>query len=138
MKQTNMFFARVAGLMTSAVSSKVNANEIFVEQLPMPAKTFVLKYFPHKTIAYAEMNIDSMGAAYTINLNDGTEIDFNVFGDWKSVNCHLEAVPQTLVSEPMAQKVKNLFGDVEIVNLTKTDDGYEAILSNAISMRFVA
>jgi hypothetical protein len=38
----------------------------------------------------------------------------------------------------MAQKVKNLFGDVEIVNLTKTDDGYEAILSNAISMRFVA
>mgnify|MGYP000528623840 CR=1 FL=1 len=72
-------------------------KEIGYAELPALAQQFVKQYFPTATYSRVEKEKDNGNWEYEATLNDGTKIDFNNKGEWKSVKsetasallCHL-------------------------------------------------
>ena len=60
------------------------ARDIIVpaSELPRNAQDFISKNFKTAQIALVKKDIDS----YDVTLNDGTEIDFIITGEWKEVD----------------------------------------------------
>ena len=56
------------------------------EKVPPRSKAFIDKYFPQSTVVLVEMDDDDDdGKEYSVLLNDGTKVEFDLQGDWKRV-----------------------------------------------------
>ncbi|ECR5254296.1 hypothetical protein F1K64_09650, partial [Campylobacter jejuni] len=62
-------------------------------ELPNNAKEFISKNFKTAQIGLVKKDIDS----YDVILNDGTEIDFMINGEWKEVDGKYKALPHTIL-----------------------------------------
>ena len=103
-----------------------------VEQLPAAAKTFVQEHFAGQKIIYAEVD----GRKFEVRLGDGTKIEFDKKGTWDKVDCQMNAVPEALIPDSIAQYVSGTFPNDVIVKIDKERYGYEIELSNDIDMKF--
>ncbi|EFP3668554.1 hypothetical protein HPW99_001648, partial [Campylobacter jejuni] len=66
-------------------------------ELPNNAKEFISKNFKTAQIGLVKKDIDS----YDVILNDGTEIDFMINGEWKEVDGKYKALPHTILPNVM-------------------------------------
>ena len=136
MKKMKIAVFALIGLMTKSIACKANDKMVFAENLPTDAKVFVQHNFPRLSVAYAEMRATRQGTVYEVSLNDGTEVVFSQNGAWGMSDCKLEAVPASLMPASLSSFVRSQFTDAKVVRLYKIDSGYEAALSNGISLKF--
>jgi len=113
-----------------------NEKLITFAQLPAAAQTIVQDNFDAGNIAYVKMENEFFGKEYEVQLNDGTEIDFEGNGSLKKVDCKLMAVPEALVPAPVLEYVKTMFPQAFVTEWGKDDWGWKAELNNKLELKF--
>ena len=107
------------------------------DKIPASSKAFIDKYFPESSVVLVEMdNDDDGGKEYSVCLNDGTKIEFDMQGNWKRVGRKKTGVPSTLVPPPIWEYAKTHYPEDVITKLSKKPYGYKIELSNDEDMRF--
>ena len=107
------------------------------DKVPASSKAFIDQYFPEMTVVLVEMDDDDDGGKeYSVYLNDGTKIEFDLQGEWKRVGRKKTGVPSTLVPSAIWEYVKTHYPEDVITKLSKKPYGYKIELSNDEDMRF--
>lgn len=76
---------------------------------------------------------------YEVVLTDGTQIEFNGDGEWKSVDTPNNLpIPQGMVPTAIARFVAEKHAGAYIVGIDKNKKGYEVELSNEVEIQFDA
>ncbi len=94
-------------------------------ELPNNAKEFISKNFKTAQIGLVKTDIDS----YDVILNDGTEIDFMINGEWKEVDGKYKALPHTILPNVM-KKVSATQPNAQILEVDKEINGYKFKFNN--------
>ena len=98
---------------------------------------FIDQYFPNSTVVLVEMDDDDdNGKEYSVLLNDGTKIEFDLQGEWKRVGRNKTGVPATLIPKPIIEYVKTNYPEDVITKLSKKPYGFKIELSNDEDVRF--
>ncbi|EGH0459498.1 PepSY-like domain-containing protein [Campylobacter coli] len=106
------------------------ARDIIVpaSELPRNAQDFISKNFKTAQIALVKKDIDS----YDVTLNDGTEIDFIITGEWKDVDGKYKALPNSILPNIMP-KISAL-SNAQIIEVSREINGYKFELSNQLKI----
>lgn len=98
--------------------------------LPENIKTFINTHFKAQ-IGLVEMDRKS----YEIYLTDGTELEFDIVGNWKEIESKITPIPFGVLPANLATIVQNLFPNTAIVELERKIHYYKIKLSNNIKLR---
>ncbi|MDE6394420.1 MAG: PepSY-like domain-containing protein, partial [Duncaniella sp.] len=79
---------------------------------------------------------DLVSTEYEVILSDGTEVDFNKDGAWKSIDRGQKAVPDALVLKPIRDYVAKAYPGQKIVDIEKDRKGYEITLTRGTELKF--
>lgn len=112
-----------------------NDRAIDFNQLPEKAQKFVKTYFPNFEISYAKQDVDFFHSEYELMLVDGTRLEFAGNGEWKDVECKVNAVPAAIVPKQIAEYVNKKYPDVKILKIER-DNNYDIELSNRLELTF--
>ncbi len=106
------------------------ARDIIVpaSELPRNAQDFISKNFKTAQIALVKKDIDS----YDVTLNDGTEIDFIITGEWKDVDGKYKALPNSILPNIMSKISAS--SNAQIIEVSKEINGYKFELSNQLKI----
>lgn len=99
-----------------------------VSELPKNAQDFIFKNFRTAQIALVKKDIDS----YDVTLNDGTEIDFIINGEWKDVDGKYKALPNTILPNIMPKISAS--SNAQIIEVSREINGYKFELSNQLKI----
>ena len=136
MKKSTIILTALICMMMQSVSVFAQDMCITNNELPSAIKTFVKQNFPNQVIDYVYIDTDLDDSAYEICLNNGIEIDFDLNGDWKMVDCNEMNVPSNILPITIERYVDTHFGGATVVKIEKEHNGYEVELSNGIEMKF--
>ncbi|ELS4803908.1 PepSY-like domain-containing protein, partial [Campylobacter coli] len=106
------------------------ARDIIVpaSELPRNAQDFISKNFKTAQIALVKKDIDS----YDVTLNDGTEIDFIITGEWKEVDGKYKALPNSILPNIMPKISAS--SNAQIIEVSREISGYKFELSNQLKI----
>ena len=106
------------------------ARDIIVpaSELPRNAQDFISKNFKTAQIALVKKDIDS----YDVTLNDGTEIDFIITGEWKDVDGKYKALPNSILPNIMPKIGAS--SNAQIIEVSREINGYKFELSNQLKI----
>ena len=124
MKRT--FLATVLSIVFAMVAVACHSSdekEIGYTELPVQAQQFVKQYFPSATYTYVEK--DNGKWEYEATLNDGTKIDFNNKGEWKSVDCKFSVLPSGIIPDVIAADIAKRYPSQQPYKIEKEMGGYE-------------
>ncbi|EDN2460537.1 hypothetical protein GHY87_07235 [Campylobacter coli] len=106
------------------------ARDIIVpaSELPRNAQDFISKNFKTAQIALVKKDIDS----YDVTLNDGTEIDLIITGEWKDVDGKYKALPNSILPNIMPKISAS--SNAQIIEVSREINGYKFELSNQLKI----
>ncbi|EDO9034298.1 hypothetical protein GMH52_07095 [Campylobacter coli] len=106
------------------------ARDIIVpaSELPRNAQDFISKNFKTAQIALVKKDIDS----YDVTLNDGTEIDFIITGEWKDVDGKYKDLPNSILPNIMPKISAS--SNAQIIEVSREINGYKFELSNQLKI----
>ncbi|EAH4472837.1 TPA: PepSY-like domain-containing protein [Campylobacter coli] len=106
------------------------ARDIIVpaSELPRNAQDFISKNFKTAQIALVKKDIDS----YDVTLNDGTEIEFIITGEWKDVDGKYKALPNSILPNIMPKISAS--SNAQIIEVSREINGYKFELSNQLKI----
>ena len=106
------------------------------EALPVQAQTFIDQYFPQSSIVLVDVEIDEGVKEYSVWLNDGTKIEFDMQGNWRRVGRNKTGVPASLIPDAINQYVRTHYPNDVVTKFSKKDYGYKLELSDDMDLRF--
>lgn len=101
-------------------------------QLPKNSQEFVDQHFTDLQIAHIIKDYDS----YDVKFTNGYDVEFNKKGEWKEVDCELDAVPAAIIPTNIADYVKTNFATSFIVRISKEYNHYDVELSTDLDLEF--
>lgn len=126
MKRT--FLATVLSIIFAMVAVACHSSdekEIGYTELPVQAQQFVKQYFPSATYSRVEKEKDNGKWEYGATLSDGTKIDFDNKGEWKSVDCKFSALPSGIIPDVIAADIAQRYPSQQPYKIEKEIGGYE-------------
>ncbi len=107
------------------------------EELPEKAQVFIDKHFANVDVLYAKAERD-MGVvtSYDVVMDRDVKLEFNRKGEWKSVNCHRNRVPNSVLPKRILDYVNNKFVKAYVVEIERNMMGYDVKLSNDLDLEF--
>jgi len=113
-------------------SSQIQNGPTSYDNLPSQAQQFITQHFP--TASIVSVVIDE--GRYEVWLNNGTEIEFTMQGEWKEVDCHMTQVPNSIIPAKILEYVTAHYPNNFIVKIEKDYDGYDIELNNGLDLDF--
>ena len=104
--------------------------------VPVQATAFIDQYFPESSVVLVEIENDEGTREYSVWLNDGTKIEFDMQGNWKRVGRKKTGVPSILIPDTIMQYVKTHYPNNVVTKFSKKEYGYKLELSDDIDLRF--
>jgi hypothetical protein len=104
--------------------------------VPVQATAFIDQYFPESSVVLVEIENDEGTREYSVWLNDGTKIEFDVQGNWKRVGRKKTGVPSMLIPDTIMQYVKTHYPNNVVTKFSKKEYGYKLELSDDMDLRF--
>lgn len=107
------------------------------EQLPAASQTFVTSHFAGIQVAYCLRDSHSFEA----RLADASEIEFNLDGSWKEVDCKYREIPASVIGilpATIPAYVQANFPKALITKVSVKFWGYEIELNNGLDVEFNA
>ena len=104
--------------------------------VPVQATAFIDQYFPESSVVLVEIENDEGTREYSVWLNDGTKIEFDMQGDWKRVGRKKTGVPSILIPDTIMQYVKTHYPNNVVTKFSKKEYGYKLELSDDMDLRF--
>ena len=93
--------------------------------VPVQATAFIDQYFPESSVVLVEIENDEGTREYSVWLNDGTKIEFDVQGNWKRVGRKKTGVPSILIPDTIMQYVKTHYPNNVVTKFSKKEYGYK-------------
>ncbi len=120
---------KVAILAVMALMSVV----AFGKTLPEKAQKFLEVAFPERTILMLDAKIDC-----EVTLDDFTEIDFNMYGDWKEIDAKGHGdIPETAIPAKILESINKNFDGKKVVKMERNHNGnIEVELINGVEVEF--
>lgn len=87
--------------------------------VPVQATAFIDQYFPESSVVLVEIENDEGTREYSVWLNDGTKIEFDVQGNWKRVGRKKTGVPSILIPDTIMQYVKTHYPNNVVTKFSK-------------------
>lgn len=107
-----------------------------VNVLPAKAQTFIKNNFK-KDINHIKVENKTFGKKeFDVILNNGTEIEFDHDGNWKSIDCGNSAVPSSVVPVQITNYVNQNYKGQKIVEIEIERNKYDVQLSNGLDLEF--
>ena len=107
-------FLSIIFAMVAVACHSSDEKEIGYAELPVQAQQFVKQYFPSATYSRVEKEKDNGKWEYEATLSDGTKIDFNNKGEWKSVDCKFSALPSGIIPDVSAADIAKQIGRAHV------------------------
>lgn len=104
--------------------------------VPVQATAFIDQYFPESSVVLVEIENDEGTREYSVWLNDGTKIEFDMQGNWKRVGRKKTGVPSILIPDTIMQYVKTHYPNDVVTKFSKKEYGYKLELSDDMDLRF--
>ena len=104
--------------------------------VPVQATAFIDQYFPESSVVLVEIENDEGTREYSVWLNDGTKIEFDVQGNWKRVGRKKTGVPSILIPDTIMQYVKTHYPNNVVTKFSRKEYGYKLELSDDMDLRF--
>lgn len=125
MKRTfiTAFFAML--LVVFSVSCSSEEKEFDYAALPIPAQQFVKQYFADATYSRVEKEKDDGFWKYEVWLSDGSQVEFDEKGEWKSVECKYSVLPKGIIPSVIAEDIAKRHPDLKPYKIEKEVGGYE-------------
>ena len=118
-------FLSIIFAMVAVACHSSDEKEIGYTELPVQTQQFVKQYFPSATYTYVEKEKDNGKWEYEATLSDGTKIDFNNKGEWKSVDCKFSALPSGIIPDVIAADIAKRYPSQQPYKIEKEIGGYE-------------
>ena len=125
------YYSLIVWLLTLVVM--VSCEDVSV---PVQATAFIDQYFPESSVVLVEIENDEGTREYSVWLNDGTKIEFDVQGNWKRVGRKKTGVPSILIPDTIMQYVKTHYPNNVVTKFSKKEYGYKLELSDDMDLRF--
>ena len=119
-----------AGALGYYLANLVRDRATSPEALPEKVLTFISEHFQDEKIAFAKEDRD------LFKLTDGTKLEFRRNGDWKEIKRHRVSIPEGIVPEEAAAKVKELYPNSVITKAEYDDKDLELELDNGLELKF--
>ena len=116
-------FAMLLVLFTVSCSSE--DKEFDNAALPMSAQQFVKQYFVGATCSRVEKEKDDGFWKYEVWLSDGSQVEFDEKGEWKSVECKYSVLPKGIIPSVIAEDIAKRHPDLKPYKIEKEVGGYE-------------
>lgn len=108
-----------------------------VDKLPAKAQEFLSQNFKGLTVAFVVEDPKMTGSEYEVTYTDRTEVDFNAIGEWTSVECKYDAVPQAVVPKQISDYLSGAgYGSQKIMKIEKKSYSWEIELSGGLEISF--
>ncbi|MCX2682581.1 PepSY-like domain-containing protein [Campylobacter sp. MIT 21-1685] len=98
--------------------------------LPQNAQNFIHTYFKGIQISLVKQDLDS----FDVVLNDGTEIDFVINGEWEEVDGKYKAIPTDFLPAQIVNTVKATQPNAQILKVEKKIQGYKFNFNNRMEV----
>ena len=126
-----------AGLAIAAVWYHYDDERpIHQSELPAKAQEFISEYYANNSVKHSVIDREVSSTEYEVVLDNGTKIEFNESGEWRSVNCYRDAVPEAIVPSEIRAYVDANYGKSTINELKRERRGWEITLSNGLELEF--
>ena len=114
-----------------------NDRMITREELPEKAQVFLTQHFEGIDILYAKAERE-MGVviSYDVMLDGDVKVEFNRSGEWTSVACERNRVPNGVLPQGVLDYVTKKFAKSYVVEIEKGLLGYDVKLSNDLDLDF--
>ncbi len=132
------FFLIISFLVSSVVFMTAAPDHDYVitfDQLPAVSQTFVSTHFAEAQVAYCMRDSHS----FEVRLADASEVEFNLNGTWKEVDCKYKELPASvtaLLPAAIPTYVKANFPTVVITKVSAKMWGFEIELNNGLDIEF--
>lgn len=100
--------------------------------LPNAAQMFIAQYFAGTTV----VNVELDDFIYEVRLSNGVELDFDMNGNWREVDCHTFAVPQGIVPGSIVNYLSTNHPNHFVVKIEVKNQRYEIELNNHLDLVF--
>lgn len=130
MKKIIFFLLTLIALSGTACSNE--HTPISVDQLPQTAQQFIKTYFSDCTISLIEKD----GHEYDVHFANGYEIDFDKNGEWESIDCQINPIPNGIVPAAINNYIQNNYPQTFIVEISRDRHGYDVELNNHMELEF--
>lgn len=132
-----MFLLLVVSIMAVMPMLADNDKMITREELPEKAQMFIDEHFANVDVLYAKAERD-MGVvtSYDVLMNGDVKIEFNRSGEWESVDCNRNRVPDSVLPKAILDYVTKKFAKAYVVEIERDMMGYDVKLSNDLDLEF--
>lgn len=112
--------------------SALYADDIVVapSALPAAAQSFLSQHFKGANIALVKRDLNS----FDVTLSDGTEVDFNINGDWTDVDGKYKPIPTSFLPNGVAAKVQAAHNGAAIIDAERQVSGFKLKLNNRMEV----
>jgi hypothetical protein len=113
-------------------------HDKMLETGDLPTKTtiFISDYFPGCEIVYIDKDRDLGFVSYDVVLNCGANLEFDSNGEWTSVDCEPDEVPNGIIPAKILEYVSGRYTDNYIVKIERDWNRYTVELNNEIELVF--
>jgi len=140
MKKLILTFTALLALAFIVVScDKDDDHQVPNTELPAAAVSFLDTYFKGITIRKTEKQTPTATnkTAYSVELANGIEVDFDQEGNWKEVESDNDtAIPTGFISTTIVSYVDTNYKTAQISAIYKVTAGFEVELTNDIDLLF--
>lgn len=140
MKKLALFAACLAAIQISAAAvsdvARTDERPITTDQLPAAAQSFLKEFFSAAKVAFATIDKEIMDTSYDVMFDDGSKVEFNAKGEWKSVDMKGSAVPAGIVPAQIADYVQKNHSGNQIREIDRGSRDYEVKLNNGLEIKF--
>lgn len=105
-------------------------------ELPAKAQKFISEHYANNSVTHSTIDREIASTEYEVVLDNGTKIEFNESGEWRSVDCYGDAVPEAIVPNKIRAYVDANYGTCTINELKRERYGWEVGLSNGLDLEF--
>lgn len=126
-------------LITAALAMNACADNkqiISFSALPDQAQTFVRTYFNPADVTLVMMEKDLLNTEYDLQLQDGTEINFNADGSLDKAEAKTQALPDGIVPADVAAYVRTMFPNAAMMEYESGSRKQTVGLNNGLELEF--
>ena len=119
----------LAALLVFPLSLNAQGKRIAVNQLPKKAVTFLTKHVDVTSVT--QCKIGDRNRSYEVDLSNGTEIEFDVAGEWTEFESEKVPIPSSvmvLLPSTVNRYIEMNYPGIDASKLERTRSGYEVTL----------
>ncbi|MEG2365466.1 MAG: PepSY-like domain-containing protein [Alistipes sp.] len=120
----------------TSVACSGDSRPITMDQLPAPARQFILAHFVEMPVAYVSEDPDLFDMNYNVAFTNGDKVEFRKNGTWSEVECTHSVVPMAVIPMPISEQLLKNYPAAVVKKIEQGKHGYELTLDNRLELKF--